>query len=80
MLRLAAIFAITGTLFFIADVQRTQAQVVTTYYATAPTVGSNHERPMRYIIHAVAIVAATVGIRSTVRSLLIEANTFNTAK
>ena len=39
MLRLAAIVAIAGSIFFMADVPTTQAQVVTTYYAPAPTVG-----------------------------------------
>ena len=39
MFRFAAVFAIAGSLFFIADVQHVKAQYVTTYYAPAPTVG-----------------------------------------
>ena len=39
MFRLAAILALAGSIFIFADVQQTEAQVVTTYYAPAPAVG-----------------------------------------
>jgi hypothetical protein len=39
MSRIAAIVALTGSLFFMADVQDAQAQYVTTWYTPAPTVG-----------------------------------------
>ena len=39
MLRAIALLAVAGTFFFIQDVQRADAQVVTTYYAPATAVG-----------------------------------------
>lgn len=39
MLKFAATVAVAGMIFFVADVPQAQAQVVTTYYAPAPSIG-----------------------------------------
>ncbi len=39
MLKFAATIAVAGMIFFVADMPQAQAQVVTTYYAPAPSVG-----------------------------------------
>lgn len=39
MLRIVATLSVAGMIFFCFEVQQTQAQVVTTYYAPAPSIG-----------------------------------------
>ncbi|MDG1810058.1 MAG: hypothetical protein P8J91_11875 [Pirellulaceae bacterium] len=67
MFRLAAIAALAGSLFFMADVQQASAQYVTSYYAPAPAVGVIPVRRGLFGLRTgyVPVVAGTVPVPVT---------------